>query len=122
MVEAARPVSESVVPVNPLAIWFDVDGVNPAEVDRKTEYVTPLVVDAVQLRLIWLEETAVALRLVGATGALAVQLTVPGKTWNSESCAAVHPVLAVKTNCRYCSVVPDGRLKLTVFPVVGLKV
>jgi hypothetical protein len=87
------------VPVNPLVTWFDAEAVKPLVVERKTEYVTPLVEDAVQLRLIWLEETAVALRAEGAAGV--VQLVVPGKTSNSETCAAVHPVLAVKDSCRY---------------------
>jgi hypothetical protein len=35
---------------------------------RKTEYVTPCVVLGVQLRLIWLDDTAVGVRLVGAAG------------------------------------------------------
>ena len=85
---------------------------------------TPLVDDAFQLKLIELEEAAVAVRPVGADGALAVQLVVPGKTSNSEVCAAVHPVFAVKDSSRYCSLVPAGKLKLTVFEgvVEGLKV
>jgi hypothetical protein len=74
--------------------------------------------------LIELEEAAVAMRPVGADGALAVQLVVPGKTSNSDICAAGHPVLAVKESSRYCSLVPAGRLKLTVFDGVfeGLNV
>jgi hypothetical protein len=43
-------------------------GVKPEVVLRKTEYVTPDVVLAVQLRLIWLDDTAVGVRLVGAAG------------------------------------------------------
>jgi hypothetical protein len=46
----------------------------------------------------------------------------PGKISNSDSCAAVHPLFAVKDNSRYWSFVPDGRLTLTVLPVAGLKV
>jgi hypothetical protein len=45
-----------------------------------------------------------------------------GETWNSESCAAGQPVLAVKTSLTFRAVVPAGRLKLTVLPVAGLKV
>jgi hypothetical protein len=37
VVEAARPVLEYVVPVRPLAIWFDAEGVNPPVVERNTE-------------------------------------------------------------------------------------
>jgi len=46
----------------------------------------------------------------------------PGKISNSESCAAVQPLFAVKDSSRYWSVVPDGRLNDTVLPVDGLKV
>ena len=46
----------------------------------------------------------------------------PGKISNSESCAAVQPLFAVKDNSRYWSFVPDGRLTLTVLPVAGLNV
>jgi hypothetical protein len=113
-----------VVPDSPLETWFDDEGVNPLVVERNTEYVTPLVDDAFQLRLIELDEAAVAMRPVGADGALAVQLVLPGKTSNSDICAAVQPVFAVKDSSRYCSLVPAGRLKLTVFEgvVEGLKV
>ena len=46
----------------------------------------------------------------------------PGKTSNSESWAAVQPVLPVKLSSTYRSLVPDGRLIVTVLPVDGLKV
>ena len=49
-------------------------------------------------------------------------MPLPGKISNSASCAAVQPLLAVKDSSRYWSFVPDGRLKLTVFPVDGLNV
>ena len=45
-----------------------------------------------------------------------------GETWNSESCAAGQPVLAVKTSLMFRAVVPAGRVKLTVLPVAGLNV
>ena len=61
-------------------------GVKPEVVLRKTEYVTPCVVLAVQLRLIWLDDTAVGVRLVGATGItgaalLMVRLNVAEPVW-----------------------------------------
>lgn len=46
----------------------------------------------------------------------------PSKIWNSDTCAALQPVLAVNESCRYWSFVPEGRVKLTVLPVAGLKV
>ena len=46
----------------------------------------------------------------------------PGKTSNSESWAADQPVLPVKLSSTYWSLVPDGRLIVTVLPVDGLKV
>ena len=46
----------------------------------------------------------------------------PGKTSNSDSCAADQPVLPVKLSCTYLALVPDGRLIVTVLPVDGLKV
>ena len=46
----------------------------------------------------------------------------PGKTSNSDSCAADQPVLPVKLSCTYRALVPDGRLIVTVLPVDGLKV
>jgi hypothetical protein len=46
--------------------------VNPLVVLRNTLYVTPEVVLAVQLKLIWLLEAVVAVRLVGAAGAAPV--------------------------------------------------
>jgi hypothetical protein len=46
----------------------------------------------------------------------------PGKTSNSDSCAAVQPVLPVKLSSTYRSLVPDGRLIVAVLPVDGLKV
>ena len=49
-------------------------------------------------------------------------LPPPGKTSNSESCAADQPVLPVKLSSTYRSLVPDGRLIVTVLPVDGLKV
>ncbi len=45
-----------------------------------------------------------------------------GETWNSETCAAGQPVLAVKTSLMFRAVVPAGRVKLTVLPVAGLNV
>ena len=68
MVDAARPVSEYVVPLTPLAIWLPLPAVKPLVVLRKMLYDTPLVVLAVQLRLIWLLETAAAPKLVGGFG------------------------------------------------------
>jgi hypothetical protein len=61
-------------------------GAKPEVVLRKTEYVTPCVVLAVQLRLIWLDDTAVGVRLVGATGMtgaalLMVRLNVAEPVW-----------------------------------------
>ena len=44
------------------------DEAKPEVVLLKTEYVTPVVVLAVQARLIWLGDTAVPVRPVGATG------------------------------------------------------
>ena len=46
----------------------------------------------------------------------------PGKTSNSDSWAASQPVLPVKLSSTYWSLVPDGRLIVTVLPVDGLKV
>jgi hypothetical protein len=46
----------------------------------------------------------------------------PGKTSNSDSCAADQPVLPVKLSSTYRVLVPDGRLIVTVLPVDGLKV
>ncbi len=46
----------------------------------------------------------------------------PGKISNSDSCAADQPVLPVKLSSTYRSLVPDGRLIVTVFPVDGLNV
>jgi hypothetical protein len=46
----------------------------------------------------------------------------PGKTSNSESCAADQPVFPVKLSSTYRALVPDGRLIVTVLPVDGLKV
>ena len=46
----------------------------------------------------------------------------PGNTSNSESWAALQPVLPVKLSSTYRSLVPDGRLIVTVLPVDGLKV
>src|SRR5580692_9478193 len=46
----------------------------------------------------------------------------PGKTSNSDSWAADQPVLPVKLSSTYRSLVPDGRLIVTVLPVDGLKV
>ena len=65
------------------------EGVKPEVVLRKTEYVTPCVVLAVQLRLIWLDDTAVGVRLVGATGKtgaalLMVRLNVAEPVWPVE--------------------------------------
>ena len=64
-------------------------GAKPEVVLRKTEYVTPCVVLAVQLRLIWLDDTAVGVRLVGATGMtgaglLMVRLNVAEPDWPVE--------------------------------------
>ena len=47
---------------------------------------------------------------------------LPGKTSNSDSWAAVQPLLAVKLSSTYWALVPDGRLIVTVLPVAGLKV
>ena len=89
MVEAFSPVSENVVPVRPLAIWLAADGVKPLVVERNTEYVTPLVDDAVQLRLIWVEETAVAVKPVGGAGTPAVQLEgVVADAWAEDAVPA----------------------------------
>src|SRR5438132_4741006 len=65
---SARPVSLNVVPA---ALPTGAKLVHPAPWHRSTGYpVTPtLSVDAVQLRLIWLQLTAVAERFVGAVGA-----------------------------------------------------
>ena len=49
-------------------------------------------------------------------------LPPPGKISNSESWAALQPVLPVKLSCTYLALVPDGRLIVTVLPVDGLKV
>ena len=46
----------------------------------------------------------------------------PGKISNSESWAADQPVLPVKLSSTYWSLVPDGRLIVTVLPVDGLNV
>src|ERR1700749_4465817 len=46
----------------------------------------------------------------------------PGNTSNSDSWAALQPVLPVKLSCTYSAVVPDGRLIVTSLPVEGLKV
>src|SRR4029077_8987412 len=46
----------------------------------------------------------------------------PGKTSNSDSCAADQPVLPVKLSSTYRALVPDGRLIVTVLPVDGLEV
>jgi hypothetical protein len=54
--------------------------------------------------------------------AVPVELPEPGKISNSETCAALHPVLPVNDSWRYWSLTPDGRLKLTVFPVAWFKV
>ena len=51
-------------------------GVKPEVVLRKTEYVTPGVVLAVQVRLIWLEDTAVGVRLAGAAGTTGAALLI----------------------------------------------
>jgi hypothetical protein len=64
-------------------------GAKPEVVLRKTEYVTPCVVLAVQLRLIWLDDTAVGVRLVGAAGKtgaalLMVRLNVAEPVWPVE--------------------------------------
>jgi hypothetical protein len=69
-VAAVRPESENVVAVrfDAPATWLAVEGVKPEVVLRKTEYVTPDVVLAVQLRLIWLAETAVGVTPVGGAG------------------------------------------------------
>ena len=87
---AVRPESEKVaVRFDAPAIWLAVEGVKPEVVLRKTEYVTPDVVLAVQLRLIWLDDTAVGVRLVGAagkigTGLLMVRLNVAEPVWPVE--------------------------------------
>jgi hypothetical protein len=46
----------------------------------------------------------------------------PEKTSNSDSWAALQPVLAVKDSSTYWALVPDGRLIVTVLPVDGLNV
>src|ERR1700733_14178353 len=46
----------------------------------------------------------------------------PGKTSNSDTCAADQPVFPVKLSCTYWALAPDGRLIVTVFPVDGLNV
>jgi hypothetical protein len=46
----------------------------------------------------------------------------PGNTSNSDSWAADQPVFPVKLSSTYRSLVPDGRLIVTVLPVEGLKV
>jgi hypothetical protein len=47
---------------------------------------------------------------------------LPGKTSNSDSCAADQPVLAVKLSSTYRALVPDGSGIVTVLPAAGLKV
>jgi hypothetical protein len=80
---------ENVVPVRPLAIWFAADGVKALVVERNTEYVTPLVDDAVQLRLICVEDTAVAVKPVGGAGTPAVQLDgVVADAWAEDAVPA----------------------------------
>jgi len=75
--------------VRPLAIWLEADGVKPLVVERNTEYVTPLVDDAVQLRLICVEEIAVAVKPVGAAGRPAVQLDgVVADAWAEDAVPA----------------------------------
>jgi len=64
------PVWLYVVPVKPLVTAAPL---------RSTVYLTPDVAEAIQPRLIWLEEAAVAVRLVGATG-LSVALAQFGQT------------------------------------------
>ncbi len=54
--------------MRPLVIWLPLDGVNPDVVLRKTLYVTPLVVLAVHVKLIWLGDAPVAARFVGGFG------------------------------------------------------
>ena len=76
MVEAESPVSENVVAFTPLAIRLALEGVKPEVVLRNTLYVTGQDdVLAVQLKLIWLLDIAVAPRLLGAVGT--VQLAPP---------------------------------------------
>src|ERR1700724_3234956 len=67
MVAAANPLSENVVAAV-VVIWLLLEGVNPEVVLRNTSYCTPAGVLAFQARLIWLEETLVAVRPVGAAG------------------------------------------------------
>jgi len=82
-------VSENVVPVRPLAIRLAAVGVKPLLVERNTEYVTPLVDDAIQLRLICVEDTAVPVKPVGAAGTPAVQLDgVVADAWAEDAVPA----------------------------------
>jgi hypothetical protein len=71
VVDAVRPVFENEVPVNPLAIWLLLEGAKPDVVLLYTSYVmeqpTPAVL-AVQLRLIWLDDAAVAVSPIGTVG------------------------------------------------------
>ena len=65
------------------------DGAKPEFVLLKTEYVTPGVVLAVQLRLIWLADTAVGVTPVGAAGRtgaalLMVRTSVAVPVWPVE--------------------------------------
>ena len=63
------------MPLTPLAIWLPLPAVNPDVVLRNMLYVTPLVVLAVQLRLIPELETAVAVKFVGGFGGVGPVLT-----------------------------------------------
>ena len=70
-----RPESAKEVLVAPLAIWLLPEGVKPEVVLRKTSYVTPEVGEAVQVKLIAELDAAVAARLEGGCGAVALTVS-----------------------------------------------
>src|ERR1700685_610629 len=80
-----------------------------------------LLVEAVQEGATLLDVTEPACRFDGAVGGFVVVPPLAAKTWNSESCPAGQPLLAVKVSRTY-RVVVLGSVMLTEFPVDGLNV
>jgi hypothetical protein len=60
----------------PDAIRLPDEGANPEVVDAYTLYVTPELALAVHVRLIWLDDAAVAARFDGADGGAAATVTL----------------------------------------------
>ena len=60
--------------------------------------------------------------VVGAFSARSVRAEPVPQTWNSEACAPFCTLFAVKDNCTYCSLDPDGNAIVTVLPVDGFHV